>query len=802
MNKTHKKIMTAAMAAALSSGVSKAAELDLATAPLFLSTAEKANVLVILDNSNSMDEAANGSAVGSADPNSKSEIARRVVRSKALATDPDGLIDRYMNKINMGLMAYQQAEITSRHLHNATYDASYDPAHYDPDYSGDRDSIIKKYRTPNLSTSDPDDYIYYNVALPFYANGNSGTAFCYSPEADFDNGTEDPISGPWDRYRCFREKTGTSDALPEWENTESEAAEGYSDFFHEFIFSPTDSDYAQNILDFGHFLTWNWVSLTWYSNTSPGRGYLHVPVAELDSTQAEKLNKKLATSQFTSNSPTDPEYPIQNAGLTPIEGTLLTARDYFLGNLTAGDEGGPQSKPPESCGKNFAVLLTDGLPSTDADGNTLSDPATAIAEAADAAGALLSDADVETYVVGFALPYGVDPSTLNTIATAGGTGTAYFADDPATLTAAMDAIFEDILDKTGAAASAATNSTSLLSDSKVFQARFNSGDWSGQLLARSINLDLTISSSFLWDAGVVLNSQSPDSRTILTFGMDTQDGIPFRWTNIEGQTITIQKDALNDDGTGANDGRGEERVRYLRGEEISGFRSRSSKLGDIVHSAPFYVGPPSAGHPGTAYMTFRASHLERTPILYVGANDGMLHGFSAIDGTEKIAYVPSPVYRNLSKLTHPNYGSSTGSPAVPHEYFVDGTPMVADVELGSGNWKTVLAGGLNGGGQGFYALDVTNPTNFDESNASSLVLWEFTDEDDPDLGYTFNQPPLDFLRHQAAQLARMSNDKWALIVGNGYNNTEADGHASSTGHAYLYILYVNDGVDGNWSSID
>src|SRR5690606_4593586 len=87
------------------------------------------------------------------------------------------------------------------------------------------------------------------------------------------------------------------------------------------------------------------------------------------------------------------------------------------------------------------------------------------------------------------------------------------------------------------------------------------------------------------------------------------------------------------------------------------------------------------------------------------------------------------------------------------------------------NWRTVLVGGLGRGGQGIYALDVTDPSSFSEANAAQIVLWEFDDEDDADLGYTYGSP----------SIAKMHNGKWVAVFGNGYNNSEADGHASTTG---------------------
>src|SRR5690606_23500742 len=138
---------------------------------------------------------------------------------------------------------------------------------------------------------------------------------------------------------------------------------------------------------------------------------------------------------------------------------------------------------------------------------------------------------------------------------------------------------------------------------------------------------------------------------------------------------------------------------------------------------------------------------------------------------ELFAYVPSSVYGNLSRLTEQSYS---------HRYFVDGTPQVADAVV-NGNWSTVLVGGLGAGGQGLFALDVTDPSAVTEGNASAKVLWEFTDRDDPDLGNTFGQP----------QIVKLANDKWAVIVGNGYNNSDADGSASTTGRASLFILFLD-----------
>lgn len=751
--------------------------LSLHYAPLYLSNAEKANVLVILDNSNSMDEAANGSAVGSDSPESKSEISRTAIKS---------LISNYTGKINMGLMAYQQPTNSLYRLDNSPYDISFDPANYDPAFTGDRESSTKRFQSEK--TDDLGNYVYYNVALPYYhPNNDNATMYCWSSTIVGLTGT--PVN-----YRCFRHKTGSSD-------TQADAA-GYNTWINSYTFGPTDSDDAQGITSFGTRMSSYYVGRTWFANSSPGRGYLHTPISELDTTQAGKLNTKLATSQFANNYPTNPAYPLQNAGLTPLEGTLLSAKDYFTGTTLPADEGGPAASLPESCGKDFIALLTDGLPSTNAAGEKITSPAVGLSAVTTVAGALNS-AGVETYMIGFSLPVGTDPTTLDSIASAGGTGTAYMANDPATLQASFDTIFSDILDKTGASSSAATNSASLSSTSYIYQARFNSGDWSGELLAKSIGLNGVINNSAAWNAATLLNSKTANDRVILTYNRDNKDGMPFRWSNINGLTDTTAKDALNFNAlTNATDGLGADRVDFIRGgtgnSSASDFRSdRAGKLGDIVHSTPYYVGTPNAGYnelENTGYTAFRTTYLARSPMIYTGANDGMLHGFDALTGEENFAYIPSKVYPNLSRLTGKGYGSST----LPHRYTVDGSPMVADANVNG--WKTILAAGLNAGGQGIYALDITNPPSITEASAASTLLWEFTDEIDADLGYTYVDSVNNTLTGQSSLIAKMANGKWAVILGNGYNNTEADGHASTTGHAYLYVLFIEEGIDGTWTS--
>jgi type IV pilus assembly protein PilY1 len=350
-----------------------------------------------------------------------------------------------------------------------------------------------------------------------------------------------------------------------------------------------------------------------------------------------------------------------------------------------------------------------------------------------------------------------------------GHGSYASAQSPDELTKALQAALARIR-AIGTFASAAVDSSFLTVSSQIFQASFNSIDWTGKLLAYTLDASGHVPALPNWDAAVVLNTQDWNTgRQILTYDPVHGTGIPFRWDNLN----TAQQGWLK--GTNGTDDLGKNRLAFLRGEgagsnpqdvvwtQTNNFRKRSSKLGDIIQSDPVYVGAP---------VSFSNN---RNPMVYVGANDGMLHGFNATSGIEKIAYVPNKVFPNLSLLTSPNYS---------HQYYVDGSVTVADAYY-AGAWHTVLVGGLRAGGRGFYALDVTDPANFTEDKAGSIVLWEFIDADDPDLGYTFSRP----------LIARMENGQWAAIFGNGYNNTEPDGTitVSATGHAVLYIVDIETG---------
>ncbi len=264
-------------------------------------------------------------------------------------------------------------------------------------------------------------------------------------------------------------------------------------------------------------------------------------------------------------------------------------------------------------------------------------------------------------------------------------------------------------------------------------------------------------------------------------------------------------------------------VNYLRGQsgyEISAttavnrlYRTREATLGDALESQPAYIGKPTFNYPYTGYNAFKnGSASTRSGMVYMGTNDGMLHAFYAKDGTgatynsatppacivggggpcggeEAWAYIPNMVLPNLWKLASTSYSTN-------HVNYVNGSPVISDVYCttncggvvgGAAGWRTILVGGLNGGGRGYYALDITTP-------ATPILLWEFTPSKasplgDADLGYSFGRPAI----------TRLANDTWVVLVTSGYDNGALSGDGVTANAPVgdgLGHLYVLDAISG------
>lgn len=359
-------------------------------------------------------------------------------------------------------------------------------------------------------------------------------------------------------------------------------------------------------------------------------------------------------------------------------------------------------------------------------------------------------------------------------------GKYVYADSTSTLKTA----FQDILDNIIAATtpppvSISASSSSLRTNSNVYIASYEGADWSGLITAFPISAGTgAMGSTPSWYAAIADDDGSAATPKV-PFGLDLPSfsvagrvvisqngsaGISWEWANLS----TAQKASLQ-----PSDTNGSNRLDYVRGDRTKEvtyagpFRNRGSRLGDIANSNIWYVGAPSGGYIGSGYSAFYTTNKTRTPMIYVGANDGMLHGFDATTGSptsgfEKLAYVPKGMLSKLVSFTSPSY---------VHQYFVDGSPFVGDADVGSGSWKSVLVGGLGGGGKGYFILNVTNPSGFTAANASNIAMYDNTDAPSADDGHLYSPPVInEAVQDKSEQIVKMNDGRWAVVMGNGYNS--------------------------------
>jgi len=517
---------------------------------------------------------------------------------------------------------------------------------------------------------------------------------------------------------------------------------------------------------------------------------------------------------------------INSANGTPLRGALENVGEYFADNLTGTWGASPilSAANGGECQKNFTIVMSDGfwngsdpgVGNTDKgngpwDGgshadnvsNTLADVAMQYYET-DLSTTLGNkvgktpgvDENTTQHLVTYTVAFGVngtlsanppnrtdafswptpsadDATTIDDMRHAAWNGRGQFlsAGDPQKLIDSLQTAIKDIDSRSGSSAAAALNTTSLQTGSLIFMASYDSTSWLGNLSAIEIDKDGKLG-SLKWEAGQKLNAIAT-ADLLTTRKIYTYDGTTDKLLNSLNITAGQKADLLvGKPAADTDDAYVSRIIKFIYGDhtdEVGGtglnyFRNRvGNRLGDIVHSAPQYVGVPNMPYPdaieGTnLYSTFKTSQASRDGSVFVGSNDGMLHGFNAKTGAERFAYIPNLMFStDAGKGLH-----ALANPVYEHNYYVDLTPTVADVYVDA--WKTMLVGGLRGGGKGIFALDVT-------SEGSMSVQFEFTHAD---LGYTFSE----------IQVAKMNNGKWAAVFGNGYNNT-------GDGKAKLFIVYLD-----------
>ena len=462
-------------------------------------------------------------------------------------------------------------------------------------------------------------------------------------------------------------------------------------------------------------------------------------------------------------------------------------------------------------------------------------------------------ADIKSGLKNWPTPRGDTPSALDDLwhAAVNGRGAFFSARDPDTLSVALTETLSGLQTRIGAGAAAATsNLQPVAGDNFAFTAQYQTSDWIGDLKAKTIDLSSGIVSAVtLWSAASLLDLKPHHERNIFTYDPSDTTGNLMKhlcWPSFGGSTcsdgsgltaaeqayfnpnLLIQYPFGGDVGKLAT-ATADKVLNFFRGErsyeDSAGgaptdlFRLRDSILGDIINAQPAYVKASPFAYGDAGYADFQLATTSRRGTVYAASNDGFLHAFETDvnnspyfqtagigtditsddtfqgnntgNGVERWAYVPGIVLPNAYKLANKPYS---------HRYFTDGSPVVGDIcvtstcgisgSATSSDWRTILVAGLNSGGTGYYALDVTNPLA-----TGVKVLWEFTNRgvcysdaeiavgdktSDCHIGLSYGNPII---------AKRRSDGKWVVIVTSGYNNNTGGGD----GKGYLYVLEAHTG---------
>ncbi len=361
----------------------------------------------------------------------------------------------------------------------------------------------------------------------------------------------------------------------------------------------------------------------------------------------------------------------------------------------------------------------------------------------------------------------------------------FLVHDPSKLKTQLQAVFNAVLESAAQAGSIMASSALLRVGTLGYQATYNSDGWVGDIAAYHLNPDGSAGTQ-AWGGTGAAAKLPAGARSDIWVGVPN-GGSPATYS-AKALTSSNLPSAMQ---TALTSGGGwlssdlNNLIAWIEGDQTNeqpsgSFRKRdvNGRLGDIVDSSPqvMYPGwdsgfdrlnnPP--GCDSTCTGSYRAFVNGRTAAtVFVGSNDGMLHAFDASDtssgGQELFAYMPYAVVDKIGQ---------TAQPAYAHTFSVDGTPALGDAYLGGG-WKTVLVGSAGAGAASVFALDVTNPSSF----GTGSLLFEFTADDDPDLGQFTGIP----------SPPRLTADgKWVTAFGNGYNG--------ASNKAKLFVVNLADGT--------
>jgi Tfp pilus tip-associated adhesin PilY1 len=452
-------------------------------------------------------------------------------------------------------------------------------------------------------------------------------------------------------------------------------------------------------------------------------------------------------------------------------------------------------------------------------------------------------------------------------AAAAGHGRFLSAYDSYTLKSAFGQLFTDILALSGSESAVAVANTQVSQNgiSYAFQSSYNTSGWYGDVVASPIQSTTGLINTYTFDAATCAQptgssnsgwsaqcrlretlcpgylaggscttpgSNNATARYIVTDNGSAVSGSTSHGTTTYGHPgVAFTSAAVTSIASDVID--------YLRGNSLkehsistdsNPYRSRFQNngttignwnpMGDVVDAEAVVIGPPQTSYTDTGYAAWKATQIARAPVVFQGANDGMLHAFKVCDvdsaghcvastaapypGQELWAYTPSLVRANLWALacSDPTC-TSTPAATLPHVNYINATPTFGDVYYASA-WHTLLVGGLAKGGRGYYALDVTTPTATSQADAASKVMWVFpvanngsdgstnNGSDDhhssvnqcsntsSNMGYSYGRPAMVKV-----------NGQWVVMVASGYDNGTSTG---GDGNGHLYLLDPQTGI--------
>jgi type IV pilus assembly protein PilY1 len=376
-----------------------------------------------------------------------------------------------------------------------------------------------------------------------------------------------------------------------------------------------------------------------------------------------------------------------------------------------------------------------------------------------------------------------------------GGGRYFNAVNPQSLARSLSSTIAEIRAATGAAAAAATSSQEPAEgDNLLFASSYRSMYWDGELEARRISLsDGSISTVPDWSATRLLDTRvakSSDTRQIFVRDSSSSVGLkPFGWRHLDAVQqgyftgLCNPPARLSQCATMSADEKlhltGERVVHYLRGQSgfenhpdntYKLFRRREHVLGAPINAPPLYVGRPTFRYADENYGAFRdVEAIDRQSMVYLAANDGMLHAFNAKNGEEIWAFIPPAVLPNVWRSSDMNFDKN-------FIYLLDGAPVAADIcptgsqiRCTAQQWRTILVNGLGAAGRSYYALDITDPRK-------PKFLWEFNHDN---LGYAMGKPIV----------TKRRDGTWIVVLASGHKNINP-----GDGQGRLYVLDAFSGT--------